>query len=224
MSPEGTDFLYPFIEGDERDTEGLLADLARSANGKAVESRRLRDATLAACRDQIDNLAADLAERLGAGGCLFTFGNGGSSTDAATVASLFARPPYGRPLSARSLVADQAVLTALGNDVGFELVFSRQLIAHGRAGDIALGISTSGNSLNLLQGFEEAKRRGLLTAGLAGYDGGQMAASAAVDHCLVVRAESVHRIQEVQAALAFDLWVTVQHRLDPATIVTAAKP
>ena len=136
MSPEGTDFLYPFIEGDERDTDRLLADLSGSANGKAAESRRLREATLAACRKQIDSLAADLADRLWAGGCLFTFGNGGSSTDAATVASLFARPPYGRPLSARSLVADQAVLTALGNDVGFELVFSRQLIAHGRAGDL----------------------------------------------------------------------------------------
>jgi D-sedoheptulose 7-phosphate isomerase len=224
MSPEGTDFLYPFIEGDERDGERLLADLARSADAKAAESRRLSEATLVACREQIRSLAADLAGRLEAGGCLFTFGNGGSSTDAATVAALFARPPYGRPLPARSLVADQAVLTALGNDVGFELVFSRQLIAHGQAGDVALGISTSGNSLNLHRGFEEAKRRGLLTVGLAGYDGGQMAKSADVDHCLVVHSDSVHRVQEVQAALAFEVWAEVQRAIGTATSVTAAVP
>jgi D-sedoheptulose 7-phosphate isomerase len=223
MSPEGTDFLYPFIEGDERDSERLLADLARSADAKAFESHRLGGATLAACREQIGCLAADLADRLEAGGRLFTFGNGGSSTDAATVAALFARPPYGRPLPARSLVADHAVLTALGNDVGFELVFSRQVIAHGQAGDIAMAISTSGNSLNLLRGLEEAKRRGLLTVGLAGYDGGQMATSADVDHCLVVRSESVHRVQETQAALAFEVWAAVQRRIGTPAIITTAK-
>ena len=104
------------------------------------------------------------------------------------------------------------MLTALANDVGFELVFSRQLIAHAEPGDIALGISTSGNSRNLLVAFEEAARRGLLTIGLAGYDGGEMAASEHVQHCLVVRDDSVHRVQETQAALGYALWRAVQDR------------
>ncbi|HEY1733832.1 MAG TPA: SIS domain-containing protein, partial [Acidimicrobiales bacterium] len=149
-------------------------------------------------------------------GRLFVFGNGGSATDAAGVVALFRSPPWGRPLRARSLVADRAVITALGNDVGFDLVFSRQLIAHARAGDMACGLSTSGNSTNLLNAFEEAARRGLLTFGLAGYDGGQMASSSAVEHCLVVSSSSVHRIQETQAAVAFELWSTVQSALEPA--------
>jgi D-sedoheptulose 7-phosphate isomerase len=105
------------------------------------------------------------------------------------------------------------VLTALGNDVGFELVFSRQLIAHAGALDIAVGLSTSGNSRNLLQCFAEAAGRGLLTIGLAGYNGGEMATSPHVQHCLVVDADSVHRIQETQAALGFALWRAVQSGL-----------
>ena len=98
-----------------------------------------------------------MAERFDAGGRLFAFGNGGSSTDAAGIVSLFSQPPSGRPLPARSLVADHAVLTALANDVGYELVFSRQLISTARAGDIALGLSTSGGSVNLLRAFAEAR-------------------------------------------------------------------
>ena len=154
-----------------------------------------------------------MAARLGAGGRLFTFGNGGSSTDAASLAALFAAPPWGRALPARCLVEDTAVLTALGNDVGFDLVFSRQLIAHAREGDIAIGLSTSGNSRNVIVAYSEARRRGLLTVGLAGYDGGEMAASPDVDHCLVVSSDSVHRVQEAQAAVSFSLWSAVQDRL-----------
>ena len=211
-----TDFLYPFIEADERDAAGLLADLARSAEAKAAESARLRTATLDTAAPELDAAAAAMAGRFAAGGRLFAFGNGGSATDAASVVALFLRPPWGRPLPARSLAAETAVLTALGNDVGFDLVFSRQLIAHARAGDVAVGLSTSGNSENLLVAFAEARRRGLLTVGLAGYDGGRMAASPDVDHCLVVRADSVHRIQETQAALAAALWAGVQSALGEA--------
>ena len=127
--------------------------------------------------------------------------------------ALFARPPTGRPLPARSLVADHAVLTALANDVGYELVFSRQLISTAGPADIALGLSTSGSSVNLLRAFAEARRLGLLTVGLAGYDGGSMAASDTIDHCLVVRSDSVHRIQEAQSAVVFDLWERVQRHL-----------
>jgi D-sedoheptulose 7-phosphate isomerase len=205
-----TDFLYPFIERDERDAGPLLTDLARSAEAKAETSGALRIATLAALAAELGAAAAAMADRFLAGGRLFAFGNGGSSTDAAGVAALFTRPPSGRSLPARSLVADHAVLTALANDVGYELVFSRQLISTARPDDIALGLSTSGSSANLLRAFAEAQRLGLLTVGLAGYDGGTMADAGTVDHCLVVRSDSVHRIQEVQNAVVVDLWARTQ--------------
>jgi len=214
-----TDFLYPFIEADERDAQSLLADLARSAESKAMDSRTLREATLERDAVAIARAAGAMAERLSAGAQLFVFGNGGSATDAAAVASMFRQPPFGRPLPARSLAADTAVITALGNDVGFELVFSRQLIAFAQPIDIAFGLSTSGSSENLLVAFAEARRRGLLTVGTAGFDGGRMAASPDIDHCLVVRSDSVHRIQEAQAALAVALWESVQRELESGRVV-----
>lgn len=204
-----TDFLYPFIEGDERDAGSLLTDLAASSKAKAMESASLRTATLESSADELLATASAMRERFERGGRLFTFGNGGSSTDATTLATLFAAPPWGHPLPAGCLVEDTAVLTALANDVGFDLVFSRQLIAHGTADDIALGLSTSGNSRNLLAAFGEARTQGMLTIGVAGYGGGEMA-EAGLDHCLVVRSDSVHRIQESQAALCFELWSEVQ--------------
>ncbi|MGQ0617720.1 MAG: D-sedoheptulose-7-phosphate isomerase [Acidimicrobiia bacterium] len=209
---EGTDFLYPFIEGDETGAEALLVDLAASAQGKGAQSTALRERTMEHSSAELQAASAAMAERFGAGGRLFAFGNGGSSTDAATVAATFSRPPAGLALPARALVEDSSVLTALGNDVGFDLVFSRQLIAHGRSGDIALGLSTSGNSRNLLMALREAASRGMLTVGLAGYGGGDMA-RAGLDHCLVVHSDSVHRVQETQAALAYALWAGVQAAL-----------
>jgi D-sedoheptulose 7-phosphate isomerase len=210
---EPTGFLYPFIEAEERDADALMAELVTSARAKVGESASLRATTLARCADEVEAAASAMAERFRRGGRLFAFGNGGSATDAQGTAELFRRPPSGRPLPALSFVEDQAVLTALSNDVGFELVFSRQVIAHARPRDIAVGFSTSGDSPNLLRAFEEAARRGLLTVGLCGYEGSGMATSDAVQHCLVVRSESVHRIQETQDALMFALWQAVQRHL-----------
>lgn len=219
---EATDFLYPFIEGDETDAESLLADLALSASGKWGQSAELRGRTLAECAEAIEVVAGLMAERFAAGGRLFAFGNGGSATDAEGLAQLYTHPPAGatplpgrapRPLPARSLAEDQAVITALSNDVGFDKVFSRQLIAHGRPADIAMGFSTSGNSENLLVAFSEAARQGMLTVGLSGYEGGRMAREPSVQHCMVVRSDSVHRIQEAQAALVHALWAAVQRNL-----------
>jgi D-sedoheptulose 7-phosphate isomerase len=113
-----------------------------------------------------------------------------------------------------SLVEDQAVLTALANEVGFDVVFARQTIAHARSGDIAMGFSTSGDSVNVMRAFEEAARRKILTIGFCGHDGGAMAQSPHVNHCLVVRSHSVHRIQEAQDTLAPSLWAAVQGHLD----------
>jgi D-sedoheptulose 7-phosphate isomerase len=148
------------------------------------------------------------------------FGNGGSSTDAASMAGLFATPPWGDPVPARALVDDSAVLTAIGNDVGFDLVFVRQLIAHGRRGDIAVGLSTSGNSRNVLHALGEADRMGMMTVGIAGYSGGELATDDRVHHCLVVDADSVHRIQETQAAVVFALWRGVQSCLAGVAVQT----
>ncbi|GAB2998868.1 D-sedoheptulose-7-phosphate isomerase [Mycobacterium bourgelatii] len=216
MTPENepTNFLYPFIDAKEDDPTSLLADLAASAQAKAAESAALRRITLEANTDLLNRAATELARRFLAGGRMFTFGNGGSCTDSTTLARLFARPPIGRPLPAWSLTADQAIITALGNDVGFELVFARQLIARARAGDIAVAMSTSGNSANLLAALAEARQRGLYTVGFAGYDGGAFAESPNVDACFIVRSQSVHRIQEAQALVGYRLWLATQEHIN----------
>jgi len=210
MTKEATGFLYPFIEEEERDPSSLLTALAQSAGVKALETAALSQESLAAYGKELKVIAQQMADRFRAGGRLFAFGNGGSATDAAGLAALFAEPPHGVGLPARSLVQDEAIVTALGNDVGFELVFSRQLIAYARAHDIAVGYSTSGNSDNVIRAFKEANSRGLLTIGFAGYEGGAMAACSELDHCLVVRSSSVHRIQESQSALSYALFELVQ--------------
>ena len=107
-----------------------------------------------------------------------------------------------------------AVVTALANDVGFDVVFARQLAAFGRPGDIAVGLSTSGNSDNLVRAFEEASRRGLLTIGLAGYEGGKMAELDTIDYLFVVPSSSVHRIQEAQTTVYHVLWELTQVALE----------
>ncbi|MBA3777660.1 MAG: SIS domain-containing protein, partial [Betaproteobacteria bacterium] len=133
---------------------------------------------------------------------------GGSSCDAAHIAVEFLHPvTAGRPaLTAVNLVADTAMMTAVGNDVGFAHIFVRQIVAQARRGDGLIGISTSGNSENLLAAFAKAKEIGVTTIGLSGYDGGKMAQSADVDHCLVVDSDSIHRIQETHVAIYHILW------------------
>jgi D-sedoheptulose 7-phosphate isomerase len=153
-----------------------------------------------------------MADRFAAGGRLFAFGNGGSATDAAQLATLFLHPrdlSDGRaapPLPAFGLANDTSVVTALCNDIGVDVVFARQLGAFGRAGDVAVGLSTSGNSANLLRAFDEASRRGMLTIGLAGYDGGKMAELSSIDYLFVAPSSSIHRIQEAQTTIYQVLW------------------
>jgi D-sedoheptulose 7-phosphate isomerase len=202
MTTEPTGFLYPFIGADEHDAGALLTDLATSARAKVHTSLQLQADTLDRSGPAITTAASEMAERFARGGRLHTFGNGGSSTDADGIAAAFRHPAGGQPaLPASSLVEDRAILTALGNDISFDVVFARQLIAQARPADIALGISTSGGSVNVLAAFAEAQRRGLLTVGICGYDGGAMAASGDVAHCIVVGSDSVHRIQEAQDAV-----------------------
>ena len=215
---ESTGFLYPFIESEETDVTSLLEDLAASARGKAAESARLQRESLDEYAMMLTAAGKAMAERLLRGGRLYTLGNGGSSTDAATLASLFSRPARGRAVAAWSLAADEAVVTALGNDVGFELIFKRQIIAHARDRDVAVALSTSGNSEDLMTAIAEAKRRGLLTIGLSGHDGGRMAVADDFDHCFTVHSQSIHRIQECHAVLGYRLWsIAQEHMARPFT-------
>jgi D-sedoheptulose 7-phosphate isomerase len=213
MTEEPTNFLYPFLDAQEDDPQSLLADLTASAQAKAAESLALRRSTLAENADLLAAAAAEMARRFASGGRLFTFGNGGSCTDSMTLAKLFARPPIGEPLPSWSLTADQAILTALANDVGYDLVFARQLIARAKERDVAIAMSTSGSSPNLTAGLKEARQRGLYTVGFAGYNGGAFAKNPDVDACFVVRSQSVHRIQEAQALLGYKLWLTVHEQM-----------
>jgi D-sedoheptulose 7-phosphate isomerase len=203
--------LYPFLYADRSDVDAVLEQVRQSTVDKAREIIELRARVLERDGARMLECAERMAERFAAGGRVLTFGNGGSSTDAQDLASLFLSPADGptgaaRPLPAIGLTNDIAVITALCNDVGFDVVFSRQIAAFGRASDMAVGLSTSGNSANLVRAFDEAGRRGLFTVGIAGYDGGKMAELDSIDYLFVVPSTSVHRIQEAQTTLYHALW------------------
>jgi D-sedoheptulose 7-phosphate isomerase len=215
--------LYPFLYSGPYDLDAVLDEVRKSTVDKFAEIRELRRDLARRDGRRLADCAGEMAGRFAAGGRLLTFGNGGSSTDAQDMASLFLCPDGmlgpdvpAPPLPAYGLTNDIAVITALSNDVGFDVVFSRQIGAFGRSGDIAVGLSTSGNSANLLHAFDEASRLGLLTVGIAGYDGGKMAESASIDHLFVVPSPSVHRIQEAQTTLYHVLWELTVHALRAA--------
>jgi D-sedoheptulose 7-phosphate isomerase len=207
--------LYPFTHGGRKDARSDDQGLLESVRQKAADSASVSQAFFAANAEAVVATSKAIAEVYRRGGRLFTMGNGGSSCDAAHVAVEFLHPiTAGRPaLPAIDLGADTAMLTAVGNDVGFENVFSRQLDALARAGDGLIGISTSGQSRNLLNAFLKARQLGLTTIGLAGMDGGAMATSDALDHCLVVRSDSIHRVQECHVATYHILWDLVHTEL-----------
>jgi D-sedoheptulose 7-phosphate isomerase len=199
--------LYPFLYAESSDVDGVLEEVRKSTVDKAREILALRRTVCEQDGRRLTDCAREMAGRFAAGGRLLTFGNGGSSTDAQDLASLFLSPDgTAPPLPAFGLTNDIAVITALSNDIGFDVVFSRQIGAFGRPGDIAVGLSTSGNSANLLSAFDEANHRGLLTVGIAGYDGGKMAEQMSIDYLFVVPSHSVHRIQEAQTTLYHALW------------------
>jgi D-sedoheptulose 7-phosphate isomerase len=202
------EMLYPFLYGKAQDPARLHDALLQSVTGKAMDSRE----TMARFFDEQAGALVAAAKALAGvyrgGGRLFCMGNGGSSCDAAHIAVEFQHPvTAGRPaLPAVNLTADVAMLSAVGNDLGFEHVFVRQVLAQARRGDGLIGISTSGNSANLVAAFVKAKDMGLATIGLAGGDGGRMKSCGALEHCLVVPSASVHRIQECHVAAYHILW------------------
>jgi D-sedoheptulose 7-phosphate isomerase len=181
-------------------------DLAASVVRKARESNTVKEAFFTAEAARIVACARALAAAFDAGGRLYVMGNGGSLCDAVHVAVEFQHPIFAkRPaLPAIALGADASLVTAIGNDDDFALIFARPLEVHGKRGDMALGISTSGKSANVLRGLKTARQLGMLTLGFAGRDGGGM--SGCCDHLFVVPSFSIHRIQETHVALLHVLW------------------
>jgi len=187
-------FLYPFLEQSEADLDSVLADVAGSVLVKAREVGELRVRTVGDGAALVE-AAAVLRERLAAGGKVLAFGNGGSATDAMD----FVADLRDAGLPALDLTDDSAILTALANDVGPSVLFQRQVIAHGREGDVAVAFSTSGGSANILLALEEARRRGLETVAVVGYDGGRIAADGLAEHVILAPSEYIPRIQEAHA-------------------------
>ena len=215
----GVESLYPFLYGGGTDGVPVLEAAAESVRQKVDEIVALREQVGREQGAALVRCAVQLAEAFAAGATLLAFGNGGSSTDAQDAVHTFLDPPFlGRPLPALGLTNDVAVLTALSNDVSFDVVFSRQVKAFGRHGDIALALSTSGGSANVLAALEAAARLGMVTVGMAGYEGGRMAELSELEHLFAVPSSSVHRIQEIQTTLYHVLWeATHQAVLQTAT-------
>jgi D-sedoheptulose 7-phosphate isomerase len=228
MSDQALHGLYPFLRSPQQDPARLHAALLDSVREKAQHSVAVSRAFFDANAASVIAVAEAIAAVYHGKHRLFSMGNGGSSCDAAHFAVEFLHPvTAGRPaLTAVNLAADMAMITAVGNDVGFSHIFARQVIAQIGPGDGLVGFSTSGNSENLLAAFTKAKELGAVTIGFAGYDGGKMASSPDVDHCLVVPSDSIHRIQETHVAIYHILWDLVHTLLaeDRGGLVVGAQP
>jgi D-sedoheptulose 7-phosphate isomerase len=194
-------FLYPFLDRESRDLDAVVEDVRASVELKGAEAAALRERTLVGSREEIVGAAAMLRHALDEGGTLLAFGNGGSATDAMDVVADFRAAPQGWPhRRALDLTDDPAILTAVANDIGAAALFSRQVIAYGRPGDVALALSTSGSSPNIIEALAEARRRGLATIACVGYDGGRIAAERLADYVVVTPSQLIPRIQEAQAS------------------------
>ena len=170
-------------------------------NASLREGAELRTTLAKDCGEKIIEAAFLIRKCLRSGGKLLFFGNGGSAADAQHLAAefvgRFVRERRGLP--ALALTTDSSILTAVGNDYGFDQIFARQVQALGRSGDLAIAISTSGNSPNVLEGVREARKRGLDVVGLAGNDGGILAGEAPI--VITVRSTNTARIQECHIAI-----------------------
>jgi D-sedoheptulose 7-phosphate isomerase len=219
MTESGRDrfsqLLYPMLSPQPGAGDDLVLELARAPVEKSAESNRLRLELLDEFGDEIVRTADEMAVAFRRGGRLLALGNGGSATSAADMVTEMLIPTDGRrSIPALCLTNDIAVVTGIGNDVGFGDVFVRQIIALGRPDDVVLAVSTSGNSENLVRGLGEARRRGMQTIAICGYDGGRLAREHVSDHCFIVRSSSIHRIQEVQMTLYHLLTELVQRALE----------
>jgi D-sedoheptulose 7-phosphate isomerase len=200
--------LYPFLHGERQDAADVDAALRESVRQKADHNRIVLQRFFAGHGAEVVEVAKAIAGVYRRAGRIFCMGNGGSACDAAHFAVEFVHPvTAGRPaLPAVNLTTDLTMITAIGNDIGFEHIFRRQIIAQAAPGDGLVGSSTPGNSDNLTQAFAKAKEMGLCTIALAGQDGGKAKRSHTVDHCLVVEDDSIHRVQECHVAIYHILW------------------
>ena len=195
-------FLYPFLGRGKQDAADLVGEVAASIRMKVADDAALRTRVAEEEADAIGEAVLALRERLAQGGKLILFGNGGSATDANDWAIDCVAPPAGwRPVPAVSLSLEAANISAIANDIGTDVIFLRQLIAQARPGDVAIAISTSGGSRNVIAALEEARKRDLLTVALLGYDGGEIVRRGLADVAVVVRSDYIPRIQEVQASI-----------------------
>lgn len=195
-------FLYPFLGQEKQETGALLSEVAASIGMKVQDDSRLRAQVGREQAEQISGAAVAMHERLLRGGKLIIFGNGGSATDANDWAIDCVLPPGGyRVVPAVSLSLEPANISAIANDVGTDVIFLRQLIAQARPDDVAIGISTSGGSRNIIMALEEARKRNMLTVALLGYDGGEIKRRGLADFPIVVQCDYIPRIQEVQASI-----------------------
>ena len=207
--------LYPMLSAQPAVGDDVIRELARAPLEKSAESNRLRRELLAEDGERIVSAAHRMADAFRRGGRVLALGNGGSATSAADLVCELMSPSAGmQPLPALCLTNDIAIVTAIGNDVSFDDVFVRQIIALARPDDVVVAVSTSGNSENLVRGLREARRRGLHTIAICGHDGGRMAREDCADHCFIVRSSSVHRIQEAQMTLYHLLTELVQRALE----------
>jgi D-sedoheptulose 7-phosphate isomerase len=176
----------------------------------AEMARALVDEELAG---SVERVAALIAERYRAGATVLLFGNGGSAADAQHIATeLTGRYLLDRaPLAALALADNTASLTAIGNDFGFEQVFARQVRAFGRKGDVAIALSTSGSSANVLAGLAAAREAGLATVGVTGPRGDRLADLC--DHCIRIPAEQTPQIQEGTMLVLHTICELVEHDL-----------
>jgi D-sedoheptulose 7-phosphate isomerase len=195
-------FLYPFLGQEKQETGNLVSEVAASIRMKVQDDSALRVQVAREQAEQISSAALAIHDRLLKGGKLILFGNGGSATDANDWAIDCVLPPSGyRPVPAVSLSLEPANITAVANDVGTEVIFLRQLIAQARPEDVAIGISTSGGSRNIIMALEEARKRKMLTVAVLGYDGGEIKRQGLADFPIVVECDYIPRIQEVQASI-----------------------
>jgi D-sedoheptulose 7-phosphate isomerase len=195
-------FLYPFLGQDKQPVSDSMAEVANSIQLKVADDAKLRAQVALKQAERIGSATMAIAERVRDGGKLIIFGNGGSATDANDWAIDCVCPPQGyKPVPAVSLSLEPANITAIANDIGTDVVFLRQFIAQARPGDIAVAISTSGGSRNVVAALEEARKRNMLTVALLGYDGGEIHRRGLADFPLLVDSDYIPRIQEVQASM-----------------------
>lgn len=186
---------------------------ARTTRKGFLDAIRVLEAMLAGAPGEIDELAGRIARAVEAGGRVYLFGNGGSAAEAQHIACELVGRLRGdrKAIPATAFSTDTSVLTAVGNDRGFEAIFVRQVEAHVRDGDVVIGISTSGRSPNVLKGLKAAKERGAITVGLTGKEGAGLSEVSA--YLLKVPSSDTPRVQEAHGLIGHLLCEEIENRL-----------